>query len=101
MRRWWNNVGAFHQPGKRRLRSRLAKGDCFNLVFLAQQFWTRARIAEALRRKVETETGERLRAVQDLDQWLWQQTVYQQAFEQALAVVRPSLVERDLLGVWN
>jgi hypothetical protein len=30
----------------------------------------------------------------------WQQ-VYQMAFEQAQAVVRPSLPERDLLGVWN
>jgi hypothetical protein len=31
----------------------------------------------------------------------WQQQVYQMAFEQAQAVVRPSLPERDLLGVWN
>jgi hypothetical protein len=31
----------------------------------------------------------------------WQQRVYQLAFEQAQAVVRPSLPERDLLGVWN
>jgi hypothetical protein len=30
----------------------------------------------------------------------WQH-VYQLAFEQAQAVVRPSLPERDLLGVWN
>jgi hypothetical protein len=30
-------------------------------------------------------------------QWM----VYQLAFEQAQAVVRPSLPERDLLGVWN
>jgi hypothetical protein len=30
----------------------------------------------------------------------WQQ-VYQMAFQQAQAVVRPSLLERDLLGVWN
>ena len=29
---------------------------------------------------------------------LW---LYQQAFELAQAVVRPSLLERDLLGVWN
>jgi hypothetical protein len=31
----------------------------------------------------------------------WRQHVYQLAFEQAQAVVRPSLPERDLLGVWN
>ena len=31
----------------------------------------------------------------------WQQRLYQLAFEQAQAVVRPSLPERDLLGVWN
>jgi hypothetical protein len=31
----------------------------------------------------------------------WQQQVYQWAFEQAQAVVRPSILERDLLGVWN
>lgn len=30
-----------------------------------------------------------------------QQALYQAAFEYAQAVVRPSLVERDLLGVWN
>jgi hypothetical protein len=35
------------------------------------------------------------------EQWLCQQWVYQQAFEIAQAVVRPSLPERDLLGVWN
>jgi hypothetical protein len=35
------------------------------------------------------------------EQWLWQQWVYLRAFEQAQAVVRPSLLERDLLGVWN
>jgi hypothetical protein len=33
-------------------------------------------------------------------QWQ-QQQVYRLAFEQAQAVVRPSLPERDLLGVWN
>jgi hypothetical protein len=32
---------------------------------------------------------------------LWQQNVFRLAFEQAQAVVRPSLPERDLLGVWN
>lgn len=31
--------------------------------------------------------------------WQWQ--VYHLAFEQAQAVARPSLPERDLLGVWN
>jgi hypothetical protein len=31
----------------------------------------------------------------------WQLLIYQLAFEQAQAVVRPSLLERDLLGNWN
>jgi hypothetical protein len=31
----------------------------------------------------------------------WRQRIYQLAFEEAKAVVRPSLPERDLLGVWN
>jgi hypothetical protein len=35
------------------------------------------------------------------DVWLWQQWVYQCAFAQAQAVVRPSILERDLLAVWN
>lgn len=35
------------------------------------------------------------------EQWLTMQVVYQLAFEEAQAVVRPSLLERDLLGVWN
>jgi hypothetical protein len=35
------------------------------------------------------------------EQWLWQQWVYGWAFEQAQAVVRPSLPERDLLAAWN
>jgi len=34
-------------------------------------------------------------------QWTAQQWIYQQAFEAAQAVVRPSILERDLLGVWN
>ena len=34
-------------------------------------------------------------------QLAWQQALYQWAFEQAQAVVRPSLPERDLLAVWN
>jgi hypothetical protein len=38
---------------------------------------------------------------QTQDQWLWQQWIYQSAFETAQAVVRPSLPERDLLAVWN
>jgi hypothetical protein len=33
--------------------------------------------------------------------WMMQQTIYQLAFEQAQAVARPSLPERDLLAVWN
>jgi hypothetical protein len=36
-----------------------------------------------------------------LEQWMCQQWVYMRAFEEAQAVVRPSLVERDLLAVWN
>jgi hypothetical protein len=35
------------------------------------------------------------------EQWLVQQWVYQCAFAQAQAVVRPSILERDLLAVWN
>lgn len=31
----------------------------------------------------------------------WQQNLYAWALAQAQAVVRPSLLERDLLGVWN
>jgi hypothetical protein len=31
----------------------------------------------------------------------WQLEVYCRAFEMALAVVRPSLPQRDLAGVWN
>ncbi len=31
----------------------------------------------------------------------WQQRVYQLAYEEAKAVVKPSILERDLLGVWN
>jgi hypothetical protein len=38
---------------------------------------------------------------QTVEMWVWQQWLYQQAFEQARAVARPSLLERDLLGVWN
>jgi hypothetical protein len=40
-------------------------------------------------------------AGQSQEQRMWQQWLYQQAFEQAQAVARPSLLERDLLGVWN
>jgi hypothetical protein len=39
--------------------------------------------------------------VTSLDQWTVQQWLYQRAFEAAQAVVRPSILERDLLGVWN
>jgi hypothetical protein len=35
------------------------------------------------------------------EQWFAQQCLYQRAFELAQAVVRPSIVERDILGVWN
>jgi hypothetical protein len=31
----------------------------------------------------------------------WQHDLYAWALAQAQAVVRPSIVERDLLGVWN
>ena len=31
----------------------------------------------------------------------WQRHVYELAFREAQAVVRPSILERDLLGVWN
>lgn len=34
-------------------------------------------------------------------QWPMVQQLYQLAFEQAQAVARPSLPERDLLAVWN
>ena len=34
-------------------------------------------------------------------QWSCQQWIYQQAYEKAQATVRPSIVERDLLGHWN
>ena len=37
----------------------------------------------------------------NLDQWQFQHWLYSKALEQAQAVVRPSLPERDLLGVWN
>jgi hypothetical protein len=30
-----------------------------------------------------------------------QQQLYQMAFQEAQAVARPSILERDLLGVWN
>jgi hypothetical protein len=36
-----------------------------------------------------------------LQQLAFQHCLYQWAFEQAREIVRPSLPERDLLGVWN
>jgi hypothetical protein len=36
-----------------------------------------------------------------LQQWMCLQWLYGRAFEEAQAVVRPSLPERDLLAVWN
>jgi hypothetical protein len=38
---------------------------------------------------------------QSLQQCLWQQQLYRIALEQAQAVAQPSLLERDLLAVWN
>jgi hypothetical protein len=35
------------------------------------------------------------------DQVAWQRALYEWAFAEAQAVVQPSLLERDLLGVWN
>jgi hypothetical protein len=35
------------------------------------------------------------------EQRAWQQAAYEWAFAEAQAVVQPSLLERDLLGVWN
>jgi hypothetical protein len=35
------------------------------------------------------------------DQWAGLQQVYVYAFEQAQAVARPSLLERELLAIWN
>jgi hypothetical protein len=32
---------------------------------------------------------------------MWQNALYQMAFEQAMAANRPSWPERDLLAVWN
>jgi hypothetical protein len=34
-------------------------------------------------------------------QMMWQQNLYQAALQLAQALARPSLPERDLLGVWN
>jgi len=33
--------------------------------------------------------------------WTYQQALYEWAAQQARDVMRPSIVERDLLGVWN
>ena len=35
------------------------------------------------------------------DNSAWQRALYEWAFAEACAVVQPSLLERDLLGVWN
>ena len=35
------------------------------------------------------------------DHAAWQRALYEWAFAEAQAVVRPSLPERDLLAVWN
>jgi len=35
------------------------------------------------------------------DQAAWQRALYEWAFAEAQAVVEPSILERDLLGVWN
>ena len=40
-------------------------------------------------------------APMSVEQALLRQMIYQMAFAQAQAVVRPSLPERDLLAVWN
>jgi hypothetical protein len=34
-------------------------------------------------------------------QAMWIESLYRQALEQAQEIARPSLPERDLLGVWN
>jgi hypothetical protein len=36
-----------------------------------------------------------------ISHWQLSQALYQQAFQEAQAIARPSLVERDLMGVWN
>jgi hypothetical protein len=36
-----------------------------------------------------------------LMQWAGMQTIYVQAFEQALTAARPSLLDRDLFAFWN
>jgi hypothetical protein len=33
--------------------------------------------------------------------WVYVQALYEWAFTQAQEVTRPSILERDLLGVWN
>lgn len=39
--------------------------------------------------------------VGNADVFAWQQALYRRAFEEAQRVVRPSWLERDVLGVWN
>jgi hypothetical protein len=36
-----------------------------------------------------------------IQQWTMQQWIYQQAFAAAQAVCRPSILERELFGMWN
>jgi len=35
------------------------------------------------------------------EEFAWQRALYEWALAEAQAVVQPSLLERDLLGVWN
>ena len=42
-----------------------------------------------------------LQQAASVEQLAWQNALYQLAFEQTQAQLRPSLPERDLLAVWN
>jgi hypothetical protein len=39
--------------------------------------------------------------VKSVDHWQLTLALYQRAFQEAQAIAKPSLVERDLMGVWN
>jgi hypothetical protein len=39
--------------------------------------------------------------VKSVDHWHLSLALYHQAFQEAQAIARPSLIERDLIGVWN